>query len=54
MADLGTKFQCFNCSSKFYDLGKPAAICPSCGADQKDADAEANGDKKSGKSSKKK
>ncbi|MFL6194962.1 MAG: TIGR02300 family protein [Thermoanaerobaculia bacterium] len=34
---LGTKFECYNCGTKFYDLGKSAAICPKCGADQKDA-----------------
>ncbi|HVT59390.1 MAG TPA: FYDLN acid domain-containing protein [Thermoanaerobaculia bacterium] len=34
---LGTKFECFNCSTKFYDLGKGDAICPKCGADQKNA-----------------
>lgn len=35
--DLGTKHVCFKCKSKFYDLKKPAAICPKCGADQRDA-----------------
>ena len=34
---LGIKHECFNCATKFYDLGKPAAICPKCGADQKNA-----------------
>jgi uncharacterized protein (TIGR02300 family) len=34
---LGTKHDCYNCGTKFYDLGKPAAICPKCGADQKDS-----------------
>ncbi len=34
---LGTKFECFNCSTKFYDLGKPEPVCPKCGANQKDA-----------------
>jgi uncharacterized protein (TIGR02300 family) len=34
---LGTKFECYNCGTKFYDLGKSAAVCPKCGADQKDA-----------------
>lgn len=37
MPDLGKKFECFNCKTKFYDLGKPEAICPKCGANQKDA-----------------
>lgn len=34
---LGTKFDCFSCGTKFYDLGKPEPICPKCGANQKDA-----------------
>jgi uncharacterized protein (TIGR02300 family) len=34
---LGTKFECFNCGTKFYDLGKPEAVCPKCGANQKDS-----------------
>ena len=34
---LGTKFECYNCGTKFYDLGKPESICPKCGANQKDA-----------------
>ena len=46
MTDLGNKFECFSCGVKFYDLGKSAAVCPSCGSDQKDADTEAE---KSGK-----
>jgi uncharacterized protein (TIGR02300 family) len=35
---LGTKHVCFSCGAKFYDLGKGQAVCPKCGADQKDAD----------------
>jgi uncharacterized protein (TIGR02300 family) len=34
---LGIKHACFNCGTKFYDLGKSAAICPKCGSDQKNA-----------------
>jgi hypothetical protein len=34
---LGTKFDCYNCGTKFYDLGKPEPICPKCSANQKDA-----------------
>jgi uncharacterized protein (TIGR02300 family) len=34
---LGNKFECYNCSTKFYDLGKSEALCPKCGADQKNA-----------------
>lgn len=41
MADLGQKHVCFKCGSKFYDLRKPVAICPKCGANQADAPAVA-------------
>ncbi|HET9211820.1 MAG TPA: TIGR02300 family protein [Thermoanaerobaculia bacterium] len=34
---LGTKHDCYNCGTKFYDLGKAEAVCPKCGANQKDA-----------------
>jgi uncharacterized protein (TIGR02300 family) len=34
---LGNKFECYNCGTKFYDLGKSEALCPKCGADQKNA-----------------
>ncbi len=36
----GVKFTCFNCLCKFYDLNKPKAVCPKCGADQADEAAE--------------
>lgn len=35
--DLGKKHACYSCQAKFYDLGKPQAVCPKCGANQKDA-----------------
>lgn len=31
MPDLGTKYECSNCGTKFYDLGKPEPLCPKCG-----------------------
>jgi uncharacterized protein (TIGR02300 family) len=37
---LGNKYICFNCGVKFYDLGKGEAVCPKCGANQKDSDAQ--------------
>ncbi len=37
--DLGNKFICFKCNSKFYDLKKPDPVCPKCGADQRDSPA---------------
>jgi hypothetical protein len=38
MPDLGKKYNCYSCHTKFYDLGKPEPICPKCGADQRDAE----------------
>ena len=40
MPDLGKKFECYNCRTKFYNLGKPDAICPKCGANQKNAKSD--------------
>lgn len=37
--DLGQKHLCFKCGTKFYDLKKPAPICPKCGADQRESPA---------------
>ncbi len=34
---LGTKYTCYDCGTKFYDLQRPEPICPRCGANQKDA-----------------
>jgi uncharacterized protein (TIGR02300 family) len=36
--DLGRKYTCYSCHTKFYDLGKAVPICPKCGADQRDAE----------------
>ena len=38
MPELGKKYTCYSCHTKFYDLGKPVPLCPKCGADQRDAD----------------
>lgn len=38
MPELGKKYNCYSCHTKFYDLGKPVPVCPKCGADQRDAD----------------
>ena len=46
MADLGKKFTCFQCAAKFYDFGKPEALCPKCGANQKSAPAKPKAVKK--------
>jgi hypothetical protein len=37
MPELGKKFECYSCGTKFYNLGRPEAICPKCGANQKNA-----------------
>jgi hypothetical protein len=34
--DLGKRYKCYKCGIKFYDLGKPQPLCPSCGANQLD------------------
>ena len=31
MAEMGNKFECGECGTKFYDLGNPSAVCPKCG-----------------------
>ena len=33
-SNLGTRFQCYECGVKFYDLNRPEPVCPSCGANQ--------------------
>lgn len=38
-ARLGTRYVCFTCGTKFYDLNKPVPTCPECGADQREAPA---------------
>jgi uncharacterized protein (TIGR02300 family) len=37
--DLGTKYNCFKCGTKFYDMKKPVPACPKCGSDQRDSPA---------------
>jgi len=34
VAELGTRYKCYKCGTKFYDLGRPQPLCPSCGEDQ--------------------
>jgi hypothetical protein len=38
-AKLGNRYVCFQCGTKFYDLNRPTATCPECGADQANAPA---------------
>ena len=35
-ASLGTRYTCYKCEKKFYDLGRPEPICPGCSADQRE------------------
>ncbi len=37
--DLGTKYTCFKCGTRFYDLKKAEPVCPKCGADQRQSPA---------------
>lgn len=46
MADLGKKFTCFQCATKFYNFGKPDSVCPKCGTNQKAAPAKPKAVKK--------
>lgn len=34
---LGTRYACWKCGAKYYDLNKPSPTCPKCGADPADA-----------------
>jgi uncharacterized protein (TIGR02300 family) len=34
VGELGIRFKCYKCGTKFYDLNKPQPICPACGEDQ--------------------
>lgn len=36
-AQLGKRYVCFQCGTKFYDLNRPVPACPECGADQTNA-----------------
>ena len=40
MSKLGTKYACYQCGTKFYDLGKPQPLCPKCSANQRNAPPE--------------
>lgn len=33
MSKYGKKFECWQCSTKYYDLGKVNPKCPKCGAE---------------------
>ena len=46
MANLGKKWTCYSCGTKFYDFAKSESLCPKCSANQKDAPAKAKAPKK--------
>jgi len=33
----GDRYECFQCGTKFYTMGRPEPLCPKCGANQKKA-----------------
>lgn len=35
VSKFGTKYTCWSCGAKFYDLNKPDPTCPKCGEDPK-------------------
>lgn len=35
---LGSKYECYSCGVKFYDLGKGEPVCPKCGANQEESE----------------
>jgi len=46
MSELGKKFMCSTCGTKFYDFKKPEPLCPKCGTNQKTAPAKPKTTKK--------
>jgi len=34
---LGSRYVCFRCGCRFYDMNRPVPTCPECGADQREA-----------------
>lgn len=48
-ARLGEKWACLSCGTKFYDLGKPEPVCPSCKADPRDIPPEQDAPAKKGR-----
>jgi len=44
---LGERYVCSECGTKFYDLGRPTAVCPKCHAVQDKTPANPSRRKKS-------
>jgi hypothetical protein len=40
VVELGRRYKCYKCGTKFYDLGRPQPLCPSCGEDQNNEEAK--------------
>ena len=38
--ELGTRYKCYKCGTKFYDMGRPQPLCPSCGVNQNDDESK--------------
>ncbi len=36
MVDLGSKYECAECGTKFYDFGRSDKVCPKCERDPKE------------------
>lgn len=39
--EWGTRYNCYSCDCKFYDLNRSHPLCPKCGADQREMVREA-------------
>lgn len=35
--EWGTRYACFSCGCKFYDLNRSEPLCPRCGSDPREA-----------------
>ena len=53
-AKLGTKWTCYSCGVRFYDLQKPDPLCPKCESDQRESPAFAEQKSKAKKAARKK
>ena len=51
MPELGSKYQCQDCDTPFYDLGRPDAVCPKCGWNPKGEETPKAKGKGAGKTS---
>jgi hypothetical protein len=40
VVELGTRYKCYKCGTKFYDLCRSEPLCPSCGVNQNDDEAK--------------